>query len=186
MSLVAMSFNQDIDGILWGVRWDLASLTYGFATQTNQYSGYQVGSISGFGSFNTAQQAAATDAVNQLRNISNLGITLTNDPSQANLRFAEASSVTQYFDPNTGQPKPGTITTAVGTPPDDFVFPTFAHGDMFFNPTDYNSPVKGNYAYLTIIHETGHAVGLKHGHITQNYPDGSFVIPALPAGHDSM
>ena len=91
MSLVAMSGNQDIDGILWGVKWDLAALTYGFATQTSQYFGYQVGSISGFQAFNAAQKAAATDAVNQLTSFVNLAVTLTNDPSQANLRFAEAS-----------------------------------------------------------------------------------------------
>ncbi len=32
MSLIARTNNQDIDGILWGVKWDLTSLTYGFAT----------------------------------------------------------------------------------------------------------------------------------------------------------
>ena len=26
----------------------------------------------------------------------------------------------------------------------------------------YNNPVVGNYAWLTIIHETGHLLGLKH------------------------
>jgi Ca2+-binding RTX toxin-like protein len=180
MSLVALSGNPDIDGILWGVKWDLNVLTYGFATQTSQYSGYQVGSISGFEAFNPAQRAAATDAVNQLLGFVNLGVTFTNDGSLANLRFAEATSVNQSGG------NPGTITTAVGTPPDESQFPTFAHGDMFFNPTDYNAPVKGNYAYLTIIHEMGHALGLKHGHVTQNYPNSNFVIPALPAAHDSM
>ena len=29
---------------------------------------------------------------------------------------------------------------------------------------DFNSPVKGNYAWMGILHETGHALGLKHGH----------------------
>ena len=81
---------------------------------------------------------------------------------------------------------PGVISTAVGTPPDDTRYPTFAHGDMFFNGTDYNTPVKGNFAYATVIHEMGHALGLKHGHITQPSPGESFVIPALPAAHDSM
>jgi Ca2+-binding RTX toxin-like protein len=186
MSLVAMTGNQDIDGVLWGVKWDLAALTYGFATQVNQYFGYQVGSITGFEAFNAAQRAAGTDAVNQLTSLINLNITLASDPSQANLRFAEASSVNQRFDPVTLLPTPGVITTAVGTPPDDFKFPAFGHGDMFFNNTNYNTPLKGNFAYATIIHELGHAVGLKHGHITQNFPNDSFVIPALPAAHDSM
>lgn len=186
MSLVALSGNPDIDGILWGVKWDSTALTYGFATQTNQYFGYQAGSITGFQAFNAAQKAAATDAVNQLASFVNLGVTLTNDPSQANLRFAEASAVVQHFDPDSFLPVPGVITTAVGTPPDDFRFQTFAHGDMFFNGNDYNTPTRGNFAYATIIHELGHALGLKHGHITQNSPNESVVIPALPAAHDTM
>ncbi|WP_428670097.1 M10 family metallopeptidase C-terminal domain-containing protein [Reyranella sp.] len=186
MPLVALSGDPDIDGILWGVKWNLNSLTYGFATQTSQYSGYQVGSISGFEAFNAGQKAAATSAVNQLNSLFNLGITLTNDPSQANLRFAEASSVLQYFDQTTLLPVPGVITTAVGTPPDDVNYPSFAHGDMFFNTTTYNTPVKGNFAYATVLHEIGHTLGLKHGHIAQNAPGSSFVIAALPAAHDSM
>ena len=186
MSLVQMTFNQNIDGILWGVKWDAASLTYGFATATNQYFGYQVGTISDFQAFNNTQKNAAHDAVELLNGIFNLDITFTNDGSQANLRFAEASSVTQYFDNTTFLPVPGVITTAVGTPPDEFLFPTFAHGDMFYNRNDYNDPIKGNFAYATIMHELGHTLGLKHGHISQDYPDHSFTIPALPANRDGM
>ncbi len=174
MPLVAMTGNQAIDGILWGVRWDVAGLTYGFATATSQYAGYQVGSITGFQAFNATQKSAAHDAVAMLNDIISLGVTFTNDGSQANLRFAEASFVNQ------DGANPGTITTAVGTPPDSIGFPTFAHGDMFFNRDDYNSPVKGNFAYATIIHEMGHALGLKHGHVSQNFPTTASPSPPCP------
>jgi serralysin len=40
----------------------------------------------------------------------------------------------------------------------------------------YDNPVVGNYAYLTFLHETGHALGLKHGHES----------PALSPDRDSM
>ena len=37
-------------------------------------------------------------------------------------------------------------------------------GSAWFNKTDFNAPAKGNYAWMGILHETGHALGLKHGH----------------------
>jgi serralysin len=181
MPLAALTGNQDIDGILWGVRWDIPSLTYGFATATNQYAGYQVGSIQGFAAFNATQKAAVHSIIAQLNTIVTIGVTFTNDPTAANLRFAEATFVDQD-----GLGNPGTIGTAVGTPPDTITFPAYGHGDMFFNRTDYNNPIKGNFAYHTLIHELGHALGLKHGHVSQNYPGSAVVIPALPNAHDSM
>lgn len=160
---------------------DLEPLLYGFATATNQYSGYQVGSISGFQEFNNPQKNAVHDIIAQVRGVILKQINFTNDGGAANLRFAEATSV------DVGNGTPGTITTAVGVPPDETQFPFHAFGDMFFNPNDYNSPVRGNYAFLTLIHQLGHALGLKHGHVAdQFYPGTGFVLPALPAGHDSM
>lgn len=185
MSLINLSGNPYIDGLLWGVKWDLASLNYGFATATNQYFGYQAGTIVGFQVFNATQIAATHDTIAQLNGLISLGIVFDADPTVANLRYAEASAVTQYFDQNF-LPFPGVITTAVGTPPDPFFAPSFAHGDMFFNPNLYNSPVKGSFAYATILHETGHAVGLKHGQSPQTYPGGTTVIPALPTDRDGM
>jgi serralysin len=39
-------------------------------------------------------------------------------------------------------------------------------GDAWFNNAKhvYDNPVMGNYAWLTFLHETGHALGLKHPH----------------------
>ena len=37
-------------------------------------------------------------------------------------------------------------------------------GSAWFNKTNFNNPIKGNYAWMGILHETGHALGLKHGH----------------------
>ena len=50
-------------------------------------------------------------------------------------------------------------------------------GDAWFNLTDYNSPRPGGYAFMTMLHETGHTLGLDHGH------DGTY---ALPADHDTL
>ncbi len=59
-------------------------------------------------------------------------------------------------------------------------------GDMFYNINVFsvsNSPggsLIGSYQYHTLLHETGHALGLKHGH------EADHGNPALPAAFDSM
>lgn len=37
-------------------------------------------------------------------------------------------------------------------------------GDAWFNKKDFNSPVTGDYAWSTLLHELGHSFGLKHAH----------------------
>ena len=55
-------------------------------------------------------------------------------------------------------------------------------GDAWFNNSShwYNNPVVGNYAWLTIIHETGHLLGLKHPQ------DVSGSFGAAPVSADSL
>ena len=55
-------------------------------------------------------------------------------------------------------------------------------GDAWFNNSTnrYDNPVMGNYAWLTMMHEIGHALGLKHPHEAS----GSFA--AMPADRDFL
>ena len=55
---------------------------------------------------------------------------------------------------------------------------------MWFNPNGYNNPTIGSFQDAAgIMHELGHAMGLKHGHVTQAGHGVTF--PTLPTDHDS-
>ena len=62
---------------------------------------------------------------------------------------------------------------------------TSAGGDAWFNnpQTGIDNPAKGNYAWLTIIHETGHALGLKHPHEASGSFDAMPVRSRFPRIH---
>jgi len=55
----------------------------------------------------------------------------------------------------------------------------YQSGDVWFDPSYYNNPLQGTYAWHTVMHELGHSIGLKHGHDNSGYG-------ALDAAHDQM
>lgn len=77
----------------------------------------------------------------------------------------------------------GNIPTALGYYPSSHP----VGGDVWFGnayagtPQDLRYPVLGNYAYLTVLHELGHALGLKHAH-----DHGGFANAPVPAARDSL
>ena len=154
-SSVSLTGNNDIDGILSGLKWTSPSITFSFPTSMGQY-GY---TETGFGAMNATQIAAVRAILNQYQSVSGLTFTEVTESSTTHgtLRFAEeANAGTAYgYYPYSGE----------------------QGGDIWLNPTDYNNPLKGTYAYATFLHEIGHALGLDHGQ------DGT---AALPYDHDSL
>jgi VCBS repeat-containing protein len=190
--VVTQSGNQDIDGILWGWEWGTGgaqNLTFSFPTGTAEYGGYTA--INGFSSFNATQETAVRTALANVASFTNLTFTETTNAG-AVLRYAEADSI-NYTDDDDVATHTGlhNIGTAEANPPElthtngDAPFsPPYSQGDSWYNPTGYDNPVLGSFQFAAgIMHETGHNLGLKHGHVPQ---DGDGVeFPTLPADHDS-
>jgi hypothetical protein len=166
VSSVSTTGDPYTDGILTGVKWATGSLTYSFPADASLYgSGYGSSEqASNFKAFTTVQQAAVRTILKNYEAVANLHFTEVTESSTSTgtLRYAESDSPSTawgYY-PSTG---------AEG-------------GDMWFNNSGhyYDNPVRGNYAWMTIQHETGHAMGLKHPQDTM----GSF--GTVPLDHDSV
>ncbi|MBB3017955.1 serralysin [Microvirga lupini] len=149
-----------IDGLLGNLKWAATDFTYSFPTNASLYGiSYGEGETASFGALNALQQATARTALSAMASVANLTFAEITETAttHANLRFG-LSDV------------PGTAWA---------YYPSTAAegGDSWFNKSSgaYSKPVKGNYAFLTFIHEIGHALGLEHPHES-----------GLPADRDSM
>jgi serralysin len=155
--------NQDINGLLSGYAWGTHSITFSFPTSPANY-GTNYGSGEprwGFHAFNAAQQTVARYALNLISQYTLLTfpqVTETNS-THAMIRLADSN-----------------------VPPTSWTYYPSAvreGGDVWIGNTANVPPTKGSYAFESILHEIGHAVGLKHG----QEDDGLHGV--LPAGHDS-
>jgi len=151
---------EDILALQDGSSWNHLALTYGFPTLASQYPAFsEVNPASKFEAFNPTQTSAATQFLQSIAAVSGLTFQQAGSPGQADIRYAEstdASVAYAYLPTNGGPGSKG--------------------GSAWFNKVNFNSPAKGNYSWMGILHETGHTLGLKHGH--------EFPI-ALSADHDS-
>jgi serralysin len=84
---------------------------------------------------------------------------------------------------NTGSP--GAATIRIGMSNAYYPSAAAAGGDVWMGTqTGYDamtSPVRGNYAFDSMMHELGHALGLKHGQEA-----GGVANVAMTAAHDGM
>lgn len=169
IALPAASFtassNQDINGLLSGLAWSSHDLTFSFPTSASQY-GASYGFDEPLNSFDvvTAAQASAIrgilGAYSAVSNISFVEVTESGS-QHGDLRFAQSNT-------------PSTAWAYLpGSQPEG--------GDVWFNNASgwYDNPVRGNYAWMTVLHEVGHSLGLKHAHEADGYG-------ATTAAHNSI
>ena len=152
VSSVALSGIASIDYVVSGLKWVSGDFTYSFPTSASFYTGFGGGAYgsgeqnNGFKAFTAVQQAATATILNMYSQVANVTFT----------QIAETSTQARLALCGIRQPS-----TAWG------YYPSPAEGgDAWFNNSRhwYDNPSPGNYAWLTMIHETGHALGLKHPH----------------------
>jgi len=161
VSTSSLTGNVHVDAVLSGAKWATSHLTYSFPALSIHYGAYYGSgeATNAFGAFGTIQQSATRSALKLYADVCNLTfsqITETTD-QHASIRFAQSNA-------------PDTAWAYLPTSDD-------SGGDVWVNNSDYDRPQKGNYAYLTLVHEIGHALGLDHAH------EGDTV---MPASRDSM
>lgn len=171
---IAPTGNPDIDGILSNDAWSGGALTYAFPATRADYA-YDDGTAS-FSPVSSQQVKAALFIMEQSSGsaaddgFSLEGFTLLDlqrgSTTDATLRFAGSDAA----NPTAFAYYPGAESVS---------------GDIWFGndyagtDLDYTKPKAGNYAWHTLIHELGHALGLKHGHEAEENA-------ALPRNRDSV
>ncbi|MBB4304861.1 serralysin [Rhodobium orientis] len=165
---VNSSSMQGVNGLLSGVKWGVYNLTYSFPSSPGYYHySFNGEKYNHFSAFNATQKAAAIDALKQYDSVSLLGLRLINETraSEATLRYAfsdapaDAGAGAWAYYPSTG---------------------TWG-GDSWYSKSGgpFDETEVGGWAYLAFMHESGHALGLSHGH------QGGNGFPAMPRSLDS-
>lgn len=141
---VLSSGTRYIDDLLAPRKWTGDSISFGFSQSSSIYgTGYGKGETKSFAALSASQQKAALDAFKLWDELIALDLVQTS-ANDAEIRLGVSSLPTTAW-----AYTPTSLATG---------------GDVWLGTTYLAAPIKGNYAYLTIMHEIGHALGLSHPH----------------------
>ncbi|WP_230533235.1 M10 family metallopeptidase [Microvirga roseola] len=161
---VTPSGNPSIDGMLYGTRWAATNLTFSFPTAASDLSDYSTPLNSSDFTVLTSTERLAVEAA------------LASWSSVSGLTFTEASSVSssdlRIYWYNSGDNITARVLDFPGDRPEA--------GDIQFGAALGPTWDQGTYTALTVMHEIGHALGLKHPHMAANR------FPALGVTEDSI
>jgi serralysin len=171
---VSKSGDELADGVLSGYEWSGGSLTYAFPDSKSDY-GYKGEKDHKFAPVNDKIQNAARQVLDKdfggtandafsVEGFTKLKVSEGSDNS-SDIRYAKSS----YANPTAYAyyPAGGEI-----------------GGDIWFGKDSiYDDPKVGTYAFATVLHETGHALGLKHGHKAASF---DLIKTTLEGKYDSL
>ncbi|MFC7395658.1 M10 family metallopeptidase C-terminal domain-containing protein [Chelatococcus sp. GCM10030263] len=146
-----------VDGLLYHKKWNLTTITYSFPTQERQFTHLYEGEER-FSSITEEAKAAIRDIFVELARIVPLDFLEQNEnPEKATIRIV-------------ARPIDGAYAQFPGEGDEA--------GDIWISSlSGFEAPVKGSYGYMTLCHEIGHALGLKH-------PHDNVVFGCMPADQD--
>ncbi len=143
-------------GDYWGQLGQGQTLTYSFVSSSNEVNRLQL--------YSSTQQQAVRDALTKYSNVADIKFIETTDSNNVELRFFRDDLTSKYPD---------------GSPAGYAYYPT-SGGDVHIHTRESNLSI-GSTGFTYLLHEIGHALGLKH--------PGQYSVddaaPFLPKSEDS-